>query len=386
MKTETPLFQVVIPTVRGRERYLKDSILSVLEQHGCEAQVIVSNNGADPLIRECVKSFHHHDILYLETMQYLSMAEHWEFAIGYVTADFFCILGDDDALTPSCTKRVALALQQYPGEKCVVHRPAQYFWPDYLDDEYKNLYLVHGDCTGRVMQKTTGSVFQKVCEFREHYGKLPFLYHGFVSTQLVRDIQKKEGKIFGKIAPDVYSDLLLAVYMDTFLEIDAPLTIGGQGARSNGANVFKNTSEGKKFFENLPDFLVPRRPGVSIYLQLFEYIEEIRSRHKSDQVWDVCWWRFVGRTMVEAIRNESYRKTIITGTKDVLLQYCPYLKRMVMLALVWLVEVRIGCKIAEYIYKLKSTRNQKAWRSAKIDFSASSVIGVARALDERGRV
>lgn len=379
-------FQIVIPTVGGRESYLKGAIQSCLEQSVANVGVIVSNNGGSQTVRECVESFNSPRITYLETNAFLPMSMHWEFAIGHVTAEYFCILGDDDALMPSCVLQVIRALEKFPEEQCVVHRPAQYYWSDYLVEDLKNRYITHGGCTGSVIRRDTKSIFKQVCAFREHYGKLPFLYHGFVSTQLVRKIQKEEGVIFAKIAPDVYSDLLLAVYLNSFVEIDSPLTLGGQGARSNGANVLLNTEAGKKFYEKLPEFLIPRRPGTSLYIQLFEYIEYILDRHMKNENWEIDWMKFVLRTMQEAIISEGYSTEIINGTREILNEYCAGLQRAVLVSMVKLVEIKIIRSLLRPLLNLRSTRVRTQWPNAAVDFSATSAIEVARALDNIQRI
>ncbi len=384
--TELHTFQIVIPTIKGREKYLNDAINSVLKQDNSDISVIVSNNGADPAIKTCVEAFNSSRIIYFETQKQLVMAEHWELAISHVTADFFSIIGDDDALTASCMYYVNQALQKFPNTLSIVHKPAQYFWPDYLVNEHRNLYIVHGTNTGEIIEMPTKDIFNKVCEFREHYGNLPFLYHGFVSTSLVRKIQNQEGRIFARIAPDIYSDLLLGEYLSRFVIIDATLTVGGQSAKSNGANVLGGTEAGKVFFENIPDFLAPKRPGMSVYLQLFEYIEKIKGRKTQNIKWNLNWINFFLHSWVEAIKHESYYGTIIQGIKDVLNVYCPTHKRFFFLIAMQISEFKFARIILRWILKLKEAQNYKKWSNAENDFSASSVIDVAWAINLRKKI
>jgi glycosyltransferase involved in cell wall biosynthesis len=376
-------FQIVIPTVKGREKYLYDAISSVLNQEYPEVEVIVSNNGADPAIKKCVESFNSKRIIYAETPTQLAMAEHWEFAISHVTADFFTIIGDDDALTSSCMEYVLQALQLHPNALCITHTPAQYFWPDYIVKEHQNLYIMHGGNTGEIKEMQTKEIFKKVCEFREHYGSLPFLYHGFVSTNLARKIQKIEGRIFARIAPDVYSDLLLAHYLESFVSIDAPLTIGGQGAKSNGANVFKETKEGKIFFNNLPEFLEPKRPAASIYLQLFEYIEKIKKQDFSTAISNISWRIFVFRCIQEAVKSKSKSQVILQGVKDVLKQHCPIYKQIFFFTIIKLVNTKFTFSFLRYLLEKNEVRNFYKWDNARADFSASSIFAVAWAINKR---
>jgi len=384
--TELHTFQIVIPTIKGREKYLNDAINSVLKQDNSDISVIVSNNGADPAIKKCVEAFNSSRIIYFETQKQLAMAEHWELAISHVTADFFSIIGDDDALTASCMHYVNQALQKFPNTLSIVHKPAQYFWPDYLVNEHRNLYIVHGENTGEIIEMPTKNIFNKVCEFREHYGNLPFLYHGFVSTSLVRKIQNQEGRIFARIAPDIYSDLLLAEYLSSFVIIDATLTVGGQGAKSNGANVLGGTEAGKVFFENIPDFLTPKRPAMSVYLQLFEYIEKIKGRKTQHIKWKVNWMNFFLHTLVEAIKSESSHRAIIQGIRDVLIEYCPIPKRFFFLIVIQICEFKPARIILTWIIELKEVQNYKKWSNAENDFSASSVIDVAWAINSGKKI
>jgi len=384
--TELHTFQIVIPTIKGREKYLSDAINSVLKQNDSDISVIVSNNGADPAIKKCVEAFNSSRIEYFETEKQLAMAEHWELAISHVTADFFSIIGDDDALTPSCINYLKRALHKFPNTLSIVHKPAQYFWPDYVVNERRNLYIVHGGNSGEITEVPTKGVFNKVCQFREHYGSLPFLYHGFVSTSLVRKIQDQEGRIFARIAPDIYSDLLLAAYLSTFVVIDATLTVGGQGAKSNGANVLGGTEEGKVFFENIPDFLTPKRPARSVYLQLFEYIERIKGRESQHIRRDLNWTSFFSHSLVEAIKSDSSRRAIIQGIKDVLIEYCPVPKRVFFLLAIRISELRLARIILRRMLEFKELQNYKKWSNAKDDFAASSVLDVAWAINARSKL
>lgn len=378
---EFKTFQIVIPTIKGRERYLCDAIMSVLKQNDPKVSIIISNNGADPAIRRCIESFDESKIFYYETPKQLAMAEHWEFAISHVTADFFTIIGDDDALTPFCMKYVRLALKKYPCALSIVHKPAQYFWPDYLNDWYRNLYILHGRNSGEITLHETKSIFKEVIEFRAHYGSLPFLYHGFVATSLIRKIQKNEGRIFARISPDIYSDLVLACYLKDFVRVDAPLTIGGQGAKSNGANVLMGTDSGKQFYENLPDFLQPIRPGVSIYLQLFEYIEKIREKFFQGSEWKVKWISFFLHSMLEAIKSASYQKIILDGVRDVLIDYCPFYKRVFFILAIKIVQLKFVTRFLRWLLRLKEMHDLKRWRNAEIDFNAKSVFEFAWAIN-----
>jgi hypothetical protein len=120
----------------------------------------------------------------------------------------------------------------------------------------------------------TKPILSKVCAFESWYGHLPVLYHGFVSTKLLARIKEKsQGKLFNFCAPDIYAAIALAMHTDQFLMINSALTVGGQSARSSGANYALKTEIGKSFVAELPVNLHFRYESMSISLAVFEALE-----------------------------------------------------------------------------------------------------------------
>ena len=117
-------------------------------------------------------------------------------------------------------------------------------------------------------------ILAKVCAFTEWYGRLPFLYHGFASVKHINQIKARtDTPFFSFCAPDIYSDIVLALHTDRFVVVNAALTLGGQSANSNGANYASDNKLAKQFINELPEHLRFTYESKSISLAIFNAIE-----------------------------------------------------------------------------------------------------------------
>jgi glycosyltransferase involved in cell wall biosynthesis len=324
-------FQIIIPTKGGRELYLPWAIRSCLDQEHQNFEVLVSNNGGAPAVRDIVNSLRDSRIRYIETDRVLPMAVHWEFAVSQAKADVLTIIGDDDALMPHALARLNTIFMRHDELECVTHNPGQYYWPDYFDYSYRNLYLLKQG-TGTLELLDTSSVLKLVAEFREWYGRLPLLYHGFVKRSVLDRIRDSQGKIFKRIIPDVYSDLVLAAVLDRYAHFDGCLTFGGQGAKSNGANFYLNNEEGKQFVTDLPDYLIPKYYPGNVHIQLYEYVEKIGDLFpeiRKDM--NVAWMKFAWQVMLEALTTPAHCQCSLRELYRIALNDFPAVQRILTL-------------------------------------------------------
>ncbi|MBU1971521.1 MAG: glycosyltransferase family 2 protein [Gammaproteobacteria bacterium] len=304
-------FEIIIPTLGGRERYLADALRSCLAQDYKAVSILVSNNGASSEVRDLVASFSDKRIRYVETAHTLPMPVHWDFALRHSEADVVSIIGDDDSLMPHAIQAAAAAFAREPQLECITHRPGQYYWPDYPVKEYQNRFSVSRGA-GKLAIHRTKPLLDNVARFTEWYGRLPFLYHGFVRKSAVERIRNAQGgRIFLRVAPDVYSDLALAASLDTFGIIDDCLTIGGQGASSTGVNYAMNSEIGRRFMVDMPEDLIPKISHHSIGLHLYEYLEKIREIYSLRRSRSIAWRRFFGLIAREAVQKPAHRKEIL---------------------------------------------------------------------------
>jgi len=367
-------FQVIIPTMGGRELYLPWAIRSCLDQGYENFEVLVSNNGGSPAVRKIVTSLADSRITYFETDRLLPMAVHWEFAVSQAKGDVLTIIGDDDALMPHALARLNTIFMRDDSLECVTHSPGQYFWPDYFDHSCRNHYLLRPG-TGTLEPLDTSSVLKRVAEFREWYGRLPVLYHGFVKRSVLDRIRNSQGRIFKRIIPDVYSDLVLAAVMDRYAHFDGCLSFGGQGAKSNGANFYLNNEEGKRFVTDLPDYLMPKYYAGNVHIQLYEYVEKIVDLFPEIRKdLNVAWMKFAWQVMQEALMTPAHCQCSLKELQRIAINNFPAIERLLTLIAIAPFRLRWMSGVAgKLLLKRRTWRMQNVLKDAIKTYGAHNI-------------
>lgn len=363
--------EVIIPTIVGRESYLKWCIESCLNQTEV-CSILVSNNGAGKAITELANSFNSPLIRVVESKQLLPMSSHWEFALSHAKGDIVTIIGDDDALMPNAIEKVKFLFKENNVE-CITHVPAQYFWPDFILNGYENKYVLSKQTTDITLRGSL-EILKKVVSYEAHYSNLPFLYHGFVKRDLLNRIITDHGGIFNRICPDIYSDFLLASSIDKYLHLNASLTVGGQGAKSNGANCLLNTSIAESFFDNLPLTLQPKYCGNSVYLQIQEYVESIEKVSNIQEENSPNWIKFVLRVILEAIRSgdNNTKKEIFQHLSFISKQKFPSHIKIITKCLICIFKMSLISNCSKFLLNTL-LKNRKINEDALKNFNANNV-------------
>lgn len=381
MSTTSPdSFEIVIPTLGGRERYLADAISSCLAQPYPGLSVLISNNGGSPEVRALAESFSGDRVRHVETERILPMPVHWDFALSHSVADIVSIIGDDDALMPHAIPTVAAAFAREPRLECITHRPAQYYWPDFPVEDYRNRFSINSGL-GQLTIKQTKPILEEVARFTKWYGCLPFLYHGFVRRSALDRIRAAQaGRVFLRVAPDVYSDLALAAVMDSFGVIDDCLTIGGQGASSTGINFAMNSELGRRFMVDMPEDLIPKISHHSIGLHLYEYLEKIRGIYGLRREHAIVWKSFFGLVAREAVRKSGHRKEILDDLVKVCgIEYPALIAAASRIAAAILNVDWVAAGLAG-ILKSREQAVMRQWRNAAAELDAHGVWALAQKL------
>ncbi len=269
---EDPWIHVVIPT-GGRAETIGSTLLSCTQQAYDKLVVWVCDNSFEEETEAIVNSFSDRRLKVIRPPQRLCMAENWEFALSHITNGFVTIIGDDDCLMPDCLSTVSQLIKQYPNIPVINHLPGNYFWPNYPDAYLANKLQLRG-MDFEITLREAKPILARVCSFTEWYGHLPFLYHGFVDAEHIARIKAlSNAPFFNFCAPDMYSDIVLGLHTEHFLDVNSPLTLGGQSAKSNGANYASRNKIAKQFISELPEHLRFTYDSMSSSLALFNAIE-----------------------------------------------------------------------------------------------------------------
>ena len=227
---------VVIPT-RNRCETLASSLRTCLSQQYDPLEVVVSDNASEDDTREVVESFNDPRIRYVNPGQPVSMATNWEFGLSHVTGDYVTFIGDDDGLMPDAMNDVASLIVELDA-RVVTWNKAQYLWPDYPHEIWRNLMILPYRnellrCDSRLLARDMASLWTR-------YDVGPCLYNSFVSVPAIRRITEQQGgRFFWAFAPDSYSTFAIgAVIAESWYSL-RPFSVNGGAAKSNGANVIK---------------------------------------------------------------------------------------------------------------------------------------------------
>jgi glycosyltransferase involved in cell wall biosynthesis len=239
---KNPKLTVIIPT-RERADTLFHTLRTVIEQDYENLEIIVSDNASIDNTEAIVRSFSDPRLYYINTGQRLGMSENWEFALGYVTGDFVMYLGDDDGLLPDACNDVARIIYSTDA-KAVIWLKPDYIWPSL--QFLPNTVSIH--CAYDLFEIEGKIILNGIARGKTSYGKLPVLYSGFVSVQSILNIKKKTGHFFHSITPDVYSGIVLAEELKTYLYSFRPFSISGGSRHSNGIASVTDDTKAKRFF------------------------------------------------------------------------------------------------------------------------------------------
>lgn len=237
-----PKLSVVIPT-RERADTLFYALKTVIEQEYQNLEIIVSDNASVDNTKEIVSQFSDSRIKYINTGTRLGMSENWEFALGHVTGEYVMYLGDDDGLLPNSCFDVAQVINKTGCEALVWNKPS-YLWPSILDSPC----LISIQCNYDLCEINSKMLLKAVALGRTSYGKLPMFYSGFISMSIVEKIVKKSTKFFHSISPDVYSGLVLADELTSYLFSYRPFSINGGSIHSTGITSVTNDVKAKMFY------------------------------------------------------------------------------------------------------------------------------------------
>jgi hypothetical protein len=213
---------------------LKHTLQTVLEQRYDNLQIVIQDNASRDETRDVVEAAKDSRIVYRRNTTRTGMASNWEHALDAVDGDFVFYLGDDDGLLQGACERASQLLSAHSVPAVAWHK-ADYLWPD--SPIHPNLLRVPRN-SGCFMMPSR-SLLWMVSRGLTSYGRLPNLYTAFVSMRLIGGIRNRLGRFFFSPTPDVYSGIVCAAHMDSFLYLSQPLSINGGSGKSNGLSINK---------------------------------------------------------------------------------------------------------------------------------------------------
>lgn len=242
-----PLISIIIPT-KNRSQYAESTIQACLSI-GKDIEVIVADSSDNERLSISLKDLStFENVKYVRTDPNFSVVDNFNSAIAHANGEYITCIGDDDFVTPGIIEIAEYARSNQID--CINFTfPVTYWWPDFTHRRRGKF-----DAATLCIEKYTGTVkslnaileLQKAAQLLgSGPQKMPRIYAGLVSGDLVKKIIKNYGQLFGGVSPDVYSSTLLARECQSSVLIDFPIIVPGisggstSGTSSNGQHVGK---------------------------------------------------------------------------------------------------------------------------------------------------
>lgn len=186
-------------------------------------------------------------IEYKKTPCSFNAVQNFNFGIDYIVSDYTLYMGDDDCVT-SAVDQILHINESVKAKAITCTFPASYNWPGYrtsalASDIGGKIFIQKFDSS--VSIKKTKSELSTVAE-TSYLGpqRLPRVYLGIVKTSVLKEINDRAGAVFGGVSPDIYSSVLLSLYIDDYLLVDYPAIVPGGSAKSTTGTSARGKHQG----------------------------------------------------------------------------------------------------------------------------------------------
>lgn len=108
-------FSILIPAYK--DKYLKETIDSVLAQTYQNYEIVIVNDASPYDLDSIVNQFNDQRINYFKNEKNCGakdVVDNWNNCLSHATGDFVMCIGDDDKLTPRCLQDFAELIERYP--------------------------------------------------------------------------------------------------------------------------------------------------------------------------------------------------------------------------------------------------------------------------------
>lgn len=239
------LLSIVVPT-KDRYVYLK-SLVQLIDHFDDsikkELELVIQDNSTDnSQFLNYIKEHSFPFVSYFYNKEQLSMSYNSDLAILNAKGKYICFIGDDDGVSRyivDCAKWM-----DKNGVRIVKSALTVYKWPSFVSPKHYDLCssLLFNDYRGAITKVDCVQSLESLIKSGfESLAKMPKVYNGIVSKEILQKIYNKCGTFFPGPSPDMANAVALALSEKEYTYIDYPIIIGGHSSNlGGGANRYKH--------------------------------------------------------------------------------------------------------------------------------------------------
>ncbi|MFY9239929.1 MAG: glycosyltransferase family 2 protein, partial [Roseovarius sp.] len=230
-----PTFTILLPA-KGRPELVVDAITSIIGQTFGDFEVIFSNNGADPLVREAIRPFLHDPrVRYFEQPRVLPMPEHWETISLHSRGRYQIVVPDRSLLCHDALEKIAALHATGTDEAKIV----SWTW-DLYHVRSRMLESIGGVRGESVILDSDIVALSWLSTDNIYPTALPRGLNSSVSTSIVEEIRGRIGCAFATLNPDFTFAYCCLMTRPRFIHLPQALSISQGLDVSNGGNAYRS--------------------------------------------------------------------------------------------------------------------------------------------------
>ncbi len=245
------LLSIVVPT-HNRARYAKYCIDAVLSLQSPELQLVVADTSSDGELYDWLHNggsnlLADQRLVYRKIDYPSNVTRNHNDAMALASGEYVCVIGDDDCATSAALEAARWASTN--GIDAVSQTQTSiYAWPDFRSQtngtaHAGRLYVPRGigKVSWRDAEADLIAALHRACQATTG---LPRTYHGIVRRSLFEQLRERTGAYYHGSSPDISAAIAIACMIESYCEVELPLTISGISSGSNSGRSAMNTHKG----------------------------------------------------------------------------------------------------------------------------------------------
>lgn len=245
------ILSIVVPT-HNRSQYAIKCIEAVLSIKRQDIEIVVSDTSTDFFLENLLKTNNElfladSRLVYRKINEPSNLTKNNNEAVSMARGEYVCLIGDDD-----CISDVAIdaAIWAHQRNVDVVSQTVScnYAWPDFRSrlarKGHAGKLYVPRQLRQPKIRNASVDLEMALSNAFQGTDQLPRCYHGIVRRSVLDRIRALTGAYFHGSSPDMSGAVSIACLIDSYYEVDIPLTIPGASAGSNSGRSAMNTHKG----------------------------------------------------------------------------------------------------------------------------------------------